>query len=229
VQKTQRELYLEVLQKLKQEGVLEDIVLIGSWCGQLYREYFKDDKYVPVIRTRDVDFLVPIPVKIKRQVDLQQILSDLGFNIVFKGRDGYISFEHPDLIIEFLVPERGRDSDKPYAIPKLGINAQPLRHLDLLSEKTVKISFGGVEVVAPHPANFALQKLLISGRRTKVEKAEKDRALAFEILKALIEAGDGASVTACYRRLPKKWQKNILAVVEQSEWAEMLSGLLAVE
>jgi hypothetical protein len=64
VQETQRELYLEVLQKLKQEGVLENIVLIGSWCGQLYREYFKDDKYVPVIRARDVDFLVPIPVKI---------------------------------------------------------------------------------------------------------------------------------------------------------------------
>jgi len=229
VQKRQSDLYLAVLQKLQGEGVLEDIVLIGSWCGQLYREYFKDDRYIPVIRTRDVDFLVPIPVKIKRQVDLQVLFSELGFNTVFKGRDGYISFEHPELIIEFLVPERGRGSDKPYKIPKLRINAQPLRHLDLLADNTVKISFRGIEVIAPHPANFALQKLLIAGRRSKAEKADKDRALAFEILKALIESGDSSSVTACYRRLPKKWQKNILAAVEASEWSEMLAGLFAVE
>lgn len=207
MEKKQSDLYRDVLHRLDSEGVLSHILLIGSWCGQLYRNYFKTEQYTPIIRTRDIDFLVPLPPQFDKKVDLQKVFQTLGFNIVFKGSGGYITFEHPDLIIEFLVPERGRGSDKPYSLPNLGINAQPLRFLDLLTQNTVRIPFNDITVTVPHPANFAIHKLIISTRRTKPEKRDKDRYLAVEILKTLIEVNEACSITQLLQSLPKKWQK----------------------
>lgn len=59
--KKQSDLYRDVLRRLDSEGVLSHVLLIGSWCGQLYRNYFKTEQYTPTIRTRDIDFLVPLP------------------------------------------------------------------------------------------------------------------------------------------------------------------------
>lgn len=207
MEKKQSDLYLDVLRRLDAEGVLSHVLLIGSWCGQLYRNYFKTEQYTPIIRTRDVDFLVPLPPRFDKKVDLQEIFQTMGFNIAFKGRDGYITFEHPDLIIEFLVPERGRQSEEPYSLPKLGINAQPLRFLDLLAQDTVRISLDDIAVTVPHPANFAIHKLIISTRRAKSEKRNKDRALAVEVLKALVSVSEASSITELLHSLPKKWQK----------------------
>jgi len=36
-------------------------------------------------------------------------------------------------MIDFLVPERGKGTDRPYPIKPLGENDQPLRFLDLLN------------------------------------------------------------------------------------------------
>jgi hypothetical protein len=207
VEKKQSDLYRDVLCRLDKEGVLSHVLLIGSWCGQLYKHYFKTTKYTPIIRTRDIDFLIPLPPRFNKKVDLREVFQALGFNLVFKGRSGYVTFEHPNLIIEFLVPERGRGSDKPYPIPDLGINAQSLRFLDLLAQNTVRIPFEDVTVTVPHPANFAIQKLIISTRRTKPEKRDKDRALAIEILKTLFEVDEAHSITQLMQSLPKKWQK----------------------
>ena len=66
---------------------------------------------------------------------------------------------HPDLIIEFLVPERGRGRDKPYPLPQLGLNAQSLRYLDLLEHNSIGFKTAGLEVNLPHPAAFALHPL----------------------------------------------------------------------
>ena len=207
MEKKQSDLYRDVLRRLAQEGVLSNVVLIGSWCGQLYRDYFKKKEYTPTIRTRDIDFLIPIPPRFDKQVDLQEVFAALGFNIAFQGRAGYIRFEHPNLIIEFLVPERGRGTDKPYPVPKLGINAQPLRFLDILAQDTIRVPFDDITVTVPHPANFAVHKLIISTRRAKSEKRDKDRALAVEILRTLIDVGQADSITELLHSLPKNWQK----------------------
>jgi hypothetical protein len=51
------------------------------------------------------------------------------------------------------------------AFPSLGINAQPLRYLDLLLQDTIAVDFQGIELCLPHPIRFALHKLIIAGRR----------------------------------------------------------------
>ena len=52
-------LFLEIIGKLNAGDVLPHIVLVGSWVSPIYREYFDDDPEIPILRTSDVDFLIP--------------------------------------------------------------------------------------------------------------------------------------------------------------------------
>ncbi len=59
MEKSQYDLWVEVLRRLDHAGVLKHIVLVGSWCTLLYREYFSSQAYIPSLKTRDVDLLIP--------------------------------------------------------------------------------------------------------------------------------------------------------------------------
>ena len=209
MEKTKYSLCLEVLRRMKKKGILDKIMLVGSWCLPLYETYFKNKSFLPPLRTRDIEFLFPVQLNLGFHIDLFELLQDLGFVIDFMGEQGYITFQHPDLIIEFLIPARGKDSDKPYPINELGINAQALRFMDTLARAPIKILFGDVKVNIPHPADFALHKLLIANRRKQKEKAEKDRTQAIALLMALNESNEIETVREIYQEMPKSWQKKI--------------------
>ena len=135
MEKKQYKLCLEILRRFDKAKILEHLVLIGSWAVFFYKDYFASDASFnhATIKTRDMDFLICSPHRIKERVDIQSLLEDLGFLPSFSGGKGYMKLTHPDLIIEFLVPDKGKGLDKPYPVPRLGINAQTLRFLDLLS------------------------------------------------------------------------------------------------
>ena len=80
-------------------------MLIGSWCLPFYREHFTGTVYSPMIKTRDMDLLIPHPGKVRASVDIPELLKDLGFAVSFSGSKGYIKLDHADLYIEFLSPE----------------------------------------------------------------------------------------------------------------------------
>lgn len=138
MEKSQYDLCIEVLRRLDKAGILKDIILVGSWCTLFYKDFFGGKKYMTSLKTRDMDLLIPQPRTIKVKVDVSQLLQDLGFVVGFTGSQGYIRLEHPQLIVEFLVPERGRGSNKPYSLPQLGLNAQALRFVEFLSQNTIK-------------------------------------------------------------------------------------------
>ncbi|MFH0908194.1 MAG: GSU2403 family nucleotidyltransferase fold protein [bacterium] len=209
MEKKKYDLCLALLRKLKQEGALDRLVLVGSWCTLLYQEYFDQNSHVPALRTRDIEFLVPIPPKFPRKIDLPELLKDLGFVIDYKGSDGFIQLLHPELILEFLAPSRGRERQAPYPVPDLGINAQPLRFMDVLAENPIVLKLEGISVKVPHPAHFALHKLLIAGRRKHPEKAPKDRAQAVGILKSLRATGEMGVVHTLFAKFPARWKKTI--------------------
>jgi len=225
VEKNQYNLCIEVLKRLEKAGILRDVVLIGSWCIPFYKDYFRSVKYPTAIKTRDVDFLVPTPSKTRTKADIPKLLKDLGFIVGFKGTEGYVQLEHPELIIEFLVPEKGRGLDKPYQLPQFGLNAQALRLLDLLIQDTIKVKIEGVEINLPHPANFALHKLIIFQRRTKEDKIAKDRNAAMEVIKALINKGEAVTIKRVYNSMIPKWQKKALKGLEEAGEKEILSIL----
>ncbi len=227
MEKSQYELCLEVLRRLDRIGVLKHVVLVGSWCTWLYRDYFASQAYAPSLKTRDIDLLLPRPTEIKSRADVADLLRDLGFVVGFTGRGGYIRLEHPQLIIEFLVPEKGRPSEKPYPLPNLGLNAQALRFLDFLAQNTIAAKLKEITVTLPHPAHFALHKLLVLSRRPTPEKQRKDKAAALRILQALIGKGEEDLIRRAFNRMPQGWQakvkaqlrdpleRRVLAVLEQ--------------
>ena len=224
MEKKQYDLCTEVLRRLDSEKILEKTVLVGSWCVLFYADFFERDSYSPSIRTRDIDILIPIPVKFDRKVDVFGLIRDLGFVLDFRRPDGFMRFLHPELILEFIVPERGRVRDKPYDVPELGINAQPLRFMDLLAKDTIRVRFQDLPVTVPHPSNFALHKLIVSSRR-KGEKRERDRNQAISILSVLIKTGKEDSVHSAFSKIPKKWQKKTIQVLVEMGEDEILAVL----
>ncbi len=216
MEKNQYELCVEVLARLQKAGVLKEVVLIGSWCVPFYKEYFSGVKYPSTIQTRDVDFLVPQPDRIKVNVNIPALLKDLGFVVGRVGSKGYIKLQHPDLVVEFLSPEKGRGINKPVPLPQLGVNATALRFLNLLTDNLIKARVKDFDVLLPHPANFALHKLIVSQRRLKEDKAIKDKNAAVETLKALFDKGETDAIRAVFDSLPAKWQKKVFKALEDA-------------
>ena len=225
MEKKNYELCVEVLRRFDDVGILKELVVVGSWCMMFYEHYFKGHDYHFPIRTRDIDFAVPSPGHINGAVDIPALLKDLGFVIGFAGQDGYIKLKHPDLIVEFLVPEHGRGCSTPYPLPQLGLNAEPLRFLDLLCKNTIDCIVHGVTVRVPHPASFALHKLLVSSRRRQSEKAEKDRSEAVAILRRLRSGNESAAVKRTFAALLPGWQKKVLKALDAAEESELAALL----
>ena len=230
---TRYKLAEQTLIRLHEAGLLPHFVLIGSWAVYYYSYYFNNRAYLPSIRTRDMDLLVPVPPpRVSNPIDVPDILAGLGFVTGFRGEQGYMILQHSELMIEFLVPERGRGLSKPFDLPAFGVNAQPLRYLDMLLEDTVVVHVRSLALRLPHPARFALHKLIVAGRRRSKAKMEKDRNEARKVLAALKSSGKWRSVVDCLRSLPPKWRrviagqadmadlKEITALVEEEEGVE---------
>ncbi len=59
--------------------------------------------------------------------------------------------------------------------------------MEFLSLNTITANVGPVMITLPHPANFALHKLLVMTKRHDQAKKEKDKAAGIKILNALID------------------------------------------
>lgn len=217
-------LFLNVLRTFDESKILDDCILVGSWCMHFYQRYFPHGVYQPSIRTTDVDFLVAHPSRLKKKIHLPSLLEKEGFILTFNSQ-GYMRMEHPELIIEFLVPEKGRGTDKPYPLPSLGINAQALRFLDYLAEHAIVIASEGFKLKLPHPAAFGLHKLIVMQRRKKKEKAEKEQREALGVLRTLIAQGEADQIRAMFYDVPASWRKKVLHALNAADETELLNIL----
>ena len=206
-------LLLRILKRFSETGVLDQCMLIGSWCLYFYRLEFKKADLLSTVRTLDVDFLIPHPGQIKKIVDIPELLKGEGFIPLLNFSNGLVRYQHPDLLLEFLVPELGRGYHKPRDIRPWHIQAQEIRYLNFLTAFPQKIQYQDMIICVPDPAAFALHKLIISARRTKKEKREKDLETAVGILKFLLKyPKEEARVRGVLAKIPAKWRKTILAV-----------------
>ncbi len=161
----------------------------------------------------DADFLIPDIHQVKKEIDIPKLLKEEGFLSSYNRMSGTIKFDHPDLRVEFLVPELGRGHDKPLEIKKLGINAQGLRYLNFLTAYPRIISHEDLHIKVPEPAAFALHKLIISARRLNKEKARKDLEMATGLLEFLYtKPREIERIKSIFRTIPKKWLQAILSV-----------------
>ena len=225
MEKSQYKLCLETLRRLNAAGVLDELLLIGSWCVPFYKAYFSEIPYLTEIRTRDIDFLVPAPRRIKAERNIPELLKSAGFILSFTGSQGLMKLEHPELVIEFLVPELGRGTDSPVPLVKLGVNAVALRFLNFLADNIIKVKVEDFYVRLPHPAHFALHKLIIFQRRRNIDKSAKDRETALRILRALLEKGDLKILKRIFDSVPVKWQNKMKEGLLKAKADDILSAL----
>jgi len=209
-------LFNKTIQKLSEAGVLLDLILIGSWCLHFYRILFEDADTIPAIRTVDIDFLVPNPPRIKHKADVPRLLEELGFMEEFSHITGNSKYIHPDLEVEFIIPEKGRGKDGPYRIKEINISAQGLRYVSLLQDHVIRVAYEGIMINIPEPAAFTLHKLQISKSRNKKDKKIKDLETAISLGEYLVTRKDQVNkMKKIFKMLPVKWKKDILGIVRE--------------
>ena len=69
----------EILKVLESEGILKDIILIGSWCPLFYKTIFNN--FDATIRTTDVDFFVPNAKAIVEKNNVIKSLESIEYEI----------------------------------------------------------------------------------------------------------------------------------------------------
>lgn len=193
-----------VLKALAEAGLFRlGAVLVGTHAfnvlGNLLGVRF-DDRHK---RTEDVDvaydpFVAVVVQSTEPPADAPAALTaaDPGFLGVpgFDPRHPSTSFtvRGRDLRVDFLTPQRGRPSEAPVHLPRLGVAAQPLPFLDYLLESPVQAALlhdSGVLVNVPQPARFAFHKLWVASERPAAfhARAKKDRRQAEVLLEVLLE------------------------------------------
>jgi hypothetical protein len=200
----QYEVVDNVLEALNREGILQHLIIVGSWCTYFYRHHYGEIFRVSPLRTLDIDINVSRLRRAKSQTDIPALLAPLGFDYQ-SHRDGSMSLIHPAIKIEFLVPEKGRGAEGPLTLKGFRITAQPLRFLSLLEEDVLGVEYRGMTVNVPSPAHFAFHKLVISQRRWKKgEKPPRDIRQALEVLDMLFRMGEGQKTAGLGATLTKK-------------------------
>lgn len=155
-------------------------------------------------RTQDVDFAhagksLSLALPSSLQVDTHGALESLQTGLLpiggVSGKAGpsYLNPKDPEFRIDFLTTLH-RGGDVPFEHPQLRVALQPLKFMEYLLENfgqaVVFCDEGAVVVNIPHPARYALYKLLVFGERgaSLLQKARKDlqqAAALIEYLKAM--------------------------------------------
>ena len=141
-------------------------------------------------RTQDVDFAhagkqlaIALPSNI--EIDTPAAIDSLKLGFLPLGSsDGkiggtWLSPRDPDFQLDFITP-RHRGGGEPFRHAQLGITLQPLKFMEyLLQDVQQAVLFcraGAVVVNVPHPARYAMHKLIVAGERgtARAAKSAKD-------------------------------------------------------
>lgn len=152
-------------------------------------------------RTQDIDFAhagknISLALGDDYPVNTHEAIQSLEMGFLpitgLSGKTGgaYLIPNEKEFRLDFLTPV-GRSGETPYEHPKLHVTLQPLRFMEYSLEnvqQTVLLCGDNAAVVnVPHPARYALHKLIVSGEREGAfqSKATKDIMQAGLLLSAL--------------------------------------------
>lgn len=221
----QATLFEQTLRVLAGAGALEHLILVGGWVPALYRVHYGVEAQIPAIRTLDIDFLIARGAKNAVPVDIHRLLKPLGFDLQISYPEGVERLVHPELELEFLVAAQGRAIERVKRIPSLGINAQALRYMSILTESLMEVTFSGISILVPRPGAMGLHKLIVSTERRSDTKRNRDITLALALLRFCSADEERANETRkCFMSLPKGWRKKIRTVLANLD-TEMLAWL----
>jgi hypothetical protein len=173
-------------------------------------------KWGDTSRTQDVDFAhagkqMAIALPGNLHVDAHAAIESLAMGflpvLTIAGRAGgsYAVPRDPEFQLDFLTPLH-RGAHEPYTHPQLKVTLQPLRFMEYLLEEVQQAALfaaeGAVIANVPHPARYALHKLLVFAERgaTRRVKANKDLAQSAALL-SFYRASSAWEVEAAWKDL----------------------------
>lgn len=202
--------FLKFIKLLDNNGCLSHVILVGSWAEFLYDKGNLLPKFVSNLRTLDVDFMVKNLHKPKEKIDIVKLARDDGFLVEKDRLFGTTKIINPEgLEIEFLIAKRGAGNEVSVKT-NLGVTAQSLRHLAILSKYTKIVEFFNMDIEVPLPEAFVIHKIIINNERK--EKKEKDKISINSIYKHI----DKTKFKEIYETLTLKEQKIVTEYVEKN-------------
>jgi hypothetical protein len=168
------------------EPYLDQIVIIGGWAHQLYRQHPAAQQLdYPPLRTLDTDIALLPGVSLREQ-DIRSRLIVHGFQEEFLGDDRppathyRLGDEASGFYAEFLTPlvgaVRDRSGRRSATTEISGVTSQRLRYVEILLHHPWAIDFasGGVQaqIRIANPVSFIAQKVLILARRDPEDRAK---------------------------------------------------------
>jgi predicted nucleotidyltransferase len=207
--------FIKILKKLDELQILSDLILVGSWCLEIYRYKYDNNPQIPILKTLDIDFLIPRKI-ISQKVDLANELKKLGFIEEHSCLSNKSKFCSPEYALEFLTSRVGRESNKGKLIKNLNIIAEPLRFMNLAEENSIKINYEDIEVNVPDPVIFVIHKLLIIDRRKIESKKRKDIDTVIQLGNFLFkEKKNIEHFNESLANIPKKWKKEVFSSIKK--------------
>ncbi len=208
--------HLRVIRRLSEYGFFRaGGVLIGSHAFIAYGNML-GVKWGDAAHTQDIDFAhsgknlsVALPSNI--EVNTHDAIESLQMGLLpiagLSGKSGatYLAPNDPAFRLDFLTTLH-RGGEKPYEHPQLHVTLQPLKFMEFSLEnvqQSVLFTPGNAVVVnVPHPARYALHKLLVFGERegTFASKSQKDLSQAASLL-ALLKERQPWEVEAAWKDL----------------------------
>jgi hypothetical protein len=169
---------------------LGHLVIVGGWAHRLHRLHpLAAAPTYAAPRTRDVDLALSLRAPLEG--DIKAALEAAQFKPEYSGdnRPPVTQYTLADadagFYAEFLVPldggETKRDGSPDVTVSKAGVNAQKLRHLDILLVAPWSVQIGPgteiafdepVDLLVPNPVSFIIQKVLIHDKRKPDKKAQ---------------------------------------------------------
>jgi hypothetical protein len=183
---------------------LEHVVLIGSWTEFLYQQTGLIPPGTTALRTLDIDFLIRNLRKPDPPVNMETLAREQGYAVDRDALLGTTKIRTASrLEIEFLIAQRGAGIEPVYRT-SLGVTAQGLQGLGLLSSHTVTITWFDINITIPIPEAYVLHKIIINDERGKDEKRKKDRDSILSIFPYLDGLKYSALLSACTLKQKKK-------------------------
>ncbi len=183
--------HLRVIARLGEYGFFKaGGVLVGTH-GFLALGNLLGVRWVDASRTQDVDFAragrnlaIALPGNFELNTDAAIQSLEMGLlpiaGLAGKAGATYLSPREPEFRLDFLTP-RHRGGDAPFEHAQLGVVLQPLKFMEFALEniqQAVLFSAGKTVVVSlPHPARYALHKLIVYGERKGAFAAKSNKDL----------------------------------------------------
>lgn len=168
--KDNRERLKEILNVLREEELLDKIILVGSWALFFYHEIFAN--FDLGLRTTDIDFYVPIPSNFKDKFGIIKSFKAINYDVRMDTLTNKVVFFSPDEFELEFITGLTRQQLSTVRLGNTPIYAESLPHLHLYNDQPLTYSFEGMTIRLASPGAYVFQKLLIIHLRNK--KASKD-------------------------------------------------------